>query len=107
MPVRVLDSEGEGDASTIAEGVRFAVNHGAQVINLSLEFSSGVTARDIPELMEALRYAYRRGVRGGGGGGQRGAHGDRLSGARAARDRGGRDAPNTAAWPTTQTTARG
>jgi serine protease len=62
MPVRVLDAEGEGEASTIAEGVRFAVNHGARVINLSLEFSSNVTASDIPELIGALRYAYRRGV---------------------------------------------
>jgi serine protease len=62
MPVRVLDTEGEGEASTIAEGVRFAVNHGAQVINLSLEFSPGVTAGDIPELIEALRYAHRHGV---------------------------------------------
>lgn len=62
MPVRVLNGEGEGNASTIAEGVRFAVRHGARVINLSLEFSSNVTARDIPELMEALRYANRRGV---------------------------------------------
>jgi serine protease len=62
MPVRVLNSQGEGDASTIAEGVRFAVSHGAQVINLSLEFSSEVTASDIPELIEALRYARRRGV---------------------------------------------
>jgi serine protease len=32
------------------------------VINLSLEFSSNVTAADIPELLEALRYARRRGV---------------------------------------------
>jgi serine protease len=62
MPVRVLDSEGEGDASVIARGVRFAVNHGAKVINLSLEFSSFVTASDIPELLEALRYARDRGV---------------------------------------------
>ncbi len=62
MPVRVLNSGGEGDASTIAEGVRFAVNHHAQVINLSLEFSSGVTASDIPELLEALHYAHRRRV---------------------------------------------
>ena len=62
MPVRVLDSAGEGEASTIAEGVRFAVNHGAKVINLSLEFSSDVTSSDIPELIEALRYAHRRGV---------------------------------------------
>jgi serine protease len=62
MPVRVLNREGEGDASTIAKGVRFAVRHGARVINLSLEFSSDVTARDIPQLMAALRYAHRRGV---------------------------------------------
>ena len=40
----------------------YAVKHGAQVINLSLEFSPGVTASDIPELIEALRYAHRRGV---------------------------------------------
>ncbi len=62
MPVRVLDTAGEGEASTIAEGVRYAVRQGAQVINLSLEFSSNVTAADIPELLEALRYARRRGV---------------------------------------------
>jgi serine protease len=62
MPVRVLDGQGEGEASTIAEGVIYAVRHGARVINLSLEFSPGVTASDIPELIEALRYARRRGV---------------------------------------------
>ncbi len=62
MPVRVLDTQGEGEASTIAEGVRFAVNHGARVINLSLEFSPDITASDIPELIEALRYAHRKGV---------------------------------------------
>jgi serine protease len=62
MPVRVLDRQGEGEASTIAKGVRFAVRHGAQVINLSLEFSPGVTASDIPELIEAIRFAHRHGV---------------------------------------------
>jgi serine protease len=62
MPVRVLDSQGEGEASTIAEGVVFAVKHHAQVINLSLEFSPGVTAADIPELIRALVYAHRHNV---------------------------------------------
>lgn len=62
MPVRVLDTEGEGEASTIAEGITFAVKHGAQVINLSLEFAPGVTAKDIPELISAIRYAHRKGV---------------------------------------------
>jgi serine protease len=62
MPVRVLNAEGEGNAAVIAQGVRFAVNHGARLINLSLEFESFVTAADIPELLEALRYAHRHGV---------------------------------------------
>jgi serine protease len=62
MPVRVLNAVGEGEASTIAEGVYYAVRHGAQVINLSLEFSPGVTASDIPELIAALRFAHRRRV---------------------------------------------
>ncbi|HYB23544.1 MAG TPA: S8 family serine peptidase, partial [Solirubrobacteraceae bacterium] len=62
MPVRVLNSQGEGEASTIAEGVYFAVKHHAQLINLSLEFSPGVTASDIPELIAALQYAHRHGV---------------------------------------------
>jgi serine protease len=62
MPVRVLDARGEGDASTIAEGVRFAVNHGAQVINMSLVFSASVTAADIPELTSALTYAHEHDV---------------------------------------------
>jgi serine protease len=62
MPVRVLDDHGEGDASDIAAGVRFAVRHGAKVINLSLEFSTDVTASEIPELVDALAYAHRRGV---------------------------------------------
>jgi serine protease len=62
MPVRVLDGQGEGEASTIAAGVLYAAHHGAQVINLSLEFSPGVTASDIPELIGALRYAHRRGA---------------------------------------------
>jgi len=62
MPVRVLNATGEGDASTIAKGIRFAVRHGAEVINLSLEFSGGVTAADVPELVSSLAYAHRHGV---------------------------------------------
>src|SRR5207237_10079016 len=44
------------------EGGRCAGDHGARVINLSLEFSSSVTASDIPELLDALHYAARHGV---------------------------------------------
>jgi serine protease len=62
MPVRVLDRNGTGDAATIASGVRYAVRHHAQVINLSLEFTPDVTAGDIPDLLDAIRYAARHQV---------------------------------------------
>ena len=62
MPVRVLDSRGEGDSGTIARGVRFAVRHGAKVINLSLEFSTDVTASEIPALIKAINYAHAKGA---------------------------------------------
>jgi serine protease len=62
MPVRVLDADGNGDSATIARGIRYAVNHGAQVINLSLVFDSSVTAAEIPDITSALNFAHRHGV---------------------------------------------
>jgi serine protease len=62
MPVRVLNSQGDGDASAIAAGVRYAVKHRARIVNLSLEFTSDVTASSIPDLISAIRYAHRHGV---------------------------------------------
>jgi serine protease len=62
MPVRVLDRYGDGDSVAISQGVRYAVRHGAQVINLSFEFDSGTSTHDVPELLSALRDAKRKGV---------------------------------------------
>jgi serine protease len=59
MPVRVLSRHGVGHAATIAKGIRFAVAHHAQVINMSFDFECGPR---IPVVDEALRRAYARGV---------------------------------------------
>jgi len=57
MPVRVLDSTGSGTYADIADGIRFAVDNGAQVINLSLGGNNYSTT-----LEEAVAYAYNNGV---------------------------------------------
>jgi serine protease len=59
MPVRVLSRHGVGHATTIAKGIRFAVAHHAQVINMSFNFECGSR---VPVVDEALREAYARGV---------------------------------------------
>jgi serine protease len=62
MPVRVLDAEGAGDTIAISRAIRWATRRHARVINLSLEFDSSVRASQIPDIVNALRYARRRGV---------------------------------------------
>src|SRR4051794_22219143 len=62
MPVRVLDAHGEGDAGAIARAIRYAARNKAQVINMSLEFDSSITASQIPDIVSAVRYAHSKGV---------------------------------------------
>src|SRR3954451_24589833 len=61
LPLRVLDSEGNGDGSSIASAIRYAAKKGAKVINMSVEFESGMRAGDIPEVLSAIRYASHKG----------------------------------------------
>jgi serine protease len=59
MPIRVLGRNGEGYASNIAKGIRFAIAHKAQVINMSFNFECG---ERVPMVNEALRAAYKKGI---------------------------------------------
>jgi serine protease len=65
MPIRVLNERGEGESAAITAGIRYAVRHGAHVINLSFEFDDTFrqfTASEIPDVLAAIRFAGRRGV---------------------------------------------
>jgi len=56
MPVRVLDASGSGSYANVAAGIRYAVDNGANVINLSL---SGGFSSDI---QSAVEYAAQHNV---------------------------------------------
>ena len=57
LPIRVLDSLGSGDSKDVSKAVRFAVDSGVRVINLSLGGSTESTS-----LTAAIQYAVDRNV---------------------------------------------
>jgi serine protease len=57
MPIKVLSARGFGSVADIAEGIRFAANNGAKVINMSLGGSSRSSV-----LERAVKYAHDKGV---------------------------------------------
>ena len=57
MPIKVLDRGATGDYSAIANGISYAADHGARVINLSLTGSEAS-----PTLESAVNYATARGA---------------------------------------------
>lgn len=68
MPVRVLNANGTGEPKTVAQGIRWAADHGADVINLSLAqepLGGGVIGGNLfgdPSIDQAIEYAAGRGA---------------------------------------------
>ena len=56
MPVRVLDNSGSGTLVGVANGVTYAADNGAKVINLSLGGGGSLTLQD------AVNYAWNKGA---------------------------------------------
>ena len=59
MPIKVLDAFGSGLASDVAYGIKWAVDHDARIINLSIG-GSGLGGSEV--LQEAISYAFRNNV---------------------------------------------
>ena len=57
MAVKVLSDSGSGSYASVAEGIRYAANNGANVINLSLGGGTGDAG-----VQSAIDYAWNRGV---------------------------------------------
>ncbi|MNO93267.1 Thermophilic serine proteinase precursor [compost metagenome] len=57
MPIKALDSSGAGTTYSVAEGIIWAADHGAKVINMSLG-----NYADSAFLHDAIKYAYDRDI---------------------------------------------
>ncbi|MCX6123336.1 MAG: S8 family serine peptidase, partial [Proteobacteria bacterium] len=61
LPVKVLDYQGLGELSVIAKGIKWAADHGATVINMSL--GAFISPENVPPyLSDAMAYAYGKGI---------------------------------------------
>lgn len=61
MPLTVLDSEGGGSSDSIIKAIKYAVDNGANIINLSLG-GLGLTFDYLPVYDKIVRYAYDHNV---------------------------------------------
>lgn len=57
LPVKVLSSSGRGDLGTIAAGILYALDQGADIINLSLGGTASVIDSEVKKLINSVKTA--------------------------------------------------
>ena len=62
MPLKALNQTGNGSTFDVAQAVYYAVDHGAQIINLSVGASGSKWPCNWPEIEAAFNYAVSQGV---------------------------------------------
>jgi serine protease len=58
IPIKVLGSNASGPSTAIADGIYYAANSGADIINMSLLFDPAIEPEDIPSVTAAVASAY-------------------------------------------------
>jgi hypothetical protein len=62
MPIRVLNRKGEAEFSIVSDGIHWAIDNGARIINLSLGVDETGISMPVTGLEEAFSYAADHGV---------------------------------------------
>lgn len=57
LPIKVLGANGAGDLATIAQGILYAIDQGADIINLSLGGSVPNLSNDLQKLINSVKFA--------------------------------------------------
>lgn len=60
LAVKVMNAQGSGTTSNIAEGIQYAADNGAKVINMSL--TAGLPCSQYPQYSSAINYAVSKGA---------------------------------------------
>jgi subtilisin family serine protease len=62
MPVKIMDSNGGGSDTTLAQGIDYAADHGAKIISMSLVMVTDARTASRTATASAIKYAESKGV---------------------------------------------
>mgnify|MGYP000908426693 CR=1 FL=1 len=62
MPVKAFDGTGQATVENIAAGIIYAVDHGADIINMSFALNAGQSDAELAAITNAINYAVERNI---------------------------------------------